>query len=55
MDYELSNLNFSNIKEEIHTEVTNLTKWKNQSKNSTKNFVIADEDDPDYRYLEMKK
>jgi hypothetical protein len=51
MDYELNSINFSNIKEEIHTDVTNLTKWKNQSNNSTKNFVLADEDDPDYRYL----
>lgn len=51
IDYELSNINFSNIKEEINTEIANLTKWKDQSFNSTKNFVLADEDDPDYRYL----
>lgn len=55
MDYELNNINFGNIKEEIKTEVSNLQKWPNQSFNSTKNCVLADEDDPDYRYLEMKK
>jgi hypothetical protein len=55
MDYELNNINFSNMKEEIKTEVSNLQRWDNQSYNSTKNCVLADEDDPDYRYLEMRK
>lgn len=55
MDYQLNNINFSNIKQDIKTQITNLPKWNNQSFNSTKNFVMADEDDPDYRYLEMKK
>ena len=29
MDYELKNINFSNIKEEIRTEITNLSSWEN--------------------------
>lgn len=55
MDYELNNINFSNIKQDIKTEITNLQRWNNQNYNSSKNFVMADQDDPDYRYLQMKK
>jgi len=55
IDYEQSFINFSNFKEEINIQLNNLQEWEGQSKNSTKNFVLADEDDPDYRYLEMKK
>jgi hypothetical protein len=55
LEYEQNFLHFSNFKNEIKTQLNNLQTWNDQVFNSTKNFVLADEDDPDYRYLEMKK
>lgn len=37
------------------TELTNLLEWNGKSNNSSKNCVIADQDDPDYRFFELKK
>lgn len=51
IDYDQSFINFSSFKEEIKTQLNNLQQWSNQSSNSTKNFVLADEDDQEYRYL----
>ena len=51
MDYDQNFLNFSSFKEEIKVHLNNLQKWDNQIHNSTKNFVLADKEDPDYRYL----
>ena len=55
LDYDQNFINFSNFKEEIKVQLSNLQKWEDQSNNSTKNFVMADEEDEDYRYLQMKK
>lgn len=55
IDFEQSFINFSNFKEEIKVQLSNLQKWSKQSNNSTKNFVLADEGDEEYRYLEMRK
>ena len=51
LDYDQNFINFSNFKEEIKVQLSNLQKWEDQSNNSTKNFVMADEEDEDYRYL----
>ena len=51
LDYDQNFINFSNFKEEIKVQLSNLQKWEDQSNNSTKNFVLADEEDQDYRYL----
>ena len=51
LDYDQNFINFSNFKEEIKVQLCNLQKWEDQSNNSTKNFVLADEEDQDYRYL----
>lgn len=55
IDYEQSFINFSSFKEEIKVQLNNVQKWEHQINNSTKNFVLADEDDEEYRYLELKK
>lgn len=55
IDFEQSFINFSNFKEEIKVQLSNLQKWSKQSNNSTKNFVLANEGDEEYRYLEMRK
>jgi hypothetical protein len=40
---------------EVDTRIDNLTEWEGMTNNSTKNCVLADEDEPDYRYLELTK
>jgi hypothetical protein len=59
IDYEQAFINFHNFKEEIKVQLGNLQAWEptapRQKQTSSKDFVLADEDDPDYRYLELRK
>jgi hypothetical protein len=45
MDYDQHFLNFSNFRDEIQTQISNLQRWENEVNNSSKNFVMADEGD----------
>ena len=55
MDYDLNNINFSNIKAEMEYEIGNVEGGNKQGVNSTKNFMLASKEEPECRLLEMKK
>ena len=46
IDYEQNYINFSTFKEEVKIQLGNLQQWEDEKNNSSKNFVLADEDDP---------
>lgn len=46
IDYEQNYINFSTFKEEVKIQLGNLQEWEDENNNSSKNFVLADEDDP---------
>lgn len=55
MDYQLPSINFSSMKKEVNTELSNVLEWNGKTNTSSKNCVIADENDPDYRFFQLKK
>ena len=52
LDYDLSSINFNEIVEEMKTTVSNL---QEDHQSSSKNFALADDEDKEYKYLEMRK
>jgi hypothetical protein len=39
------------MKKEVNTELSNVLEWNGKTNTSSKNCVIADENDPDYRFF----